>query len=77
MFNINNNTPTPNELNNNEILFSDISQNVILNCINSDFNNFAKNENEVNNLKYPINIKYINNINYDLISINLNFIFEI
>ena len=66
MFNINNNTPTPNELNNNEILFSDISQNVILNCINSDFNNFAKNENEVNNLKYPINIKYIN-INYDLI----------
>ena len=61
MFNINNNTPTPNELNNNEILFSDISQNVILNCINSDFNNFAKNENEANNLKYPINI------NYDLI----------
>ena len=67
MFNINNNTPTPNELNNNEILFSDISQNVILNCINSDFNNFAKNENEVNNLKYPININYINNINYNLI----------
>ena len=67
MLNINNNIPTPNELNNNEILFSDISQNVILNFINSDFNNFAKNENEANNLKYPININYINNINYDLI----------
>ena len=50
MLNINNNIPTPNELNNNEILFSDISQNVILNCINSDFSNFAKNENEVNGM---------------------------
>ena len=56
-----------NEINNNGILFSNTSENLVFDLINSDINNISQKENEINNLKNQININYINNSNYDLI----------
>ena len=56
-----------NEINNNGILFSNTSENLVFDLINSDINNISQKENEINNLKNQININFINNINYDLI----------